>query len=57
MDQASDKESCNLHAEFSLASNVVTQVSAKQQVHDQIQIHSVLERIVHIHYELALDHR
>ena len=57
MDQAGDKESCNLHAEFSLASNVVTQVSAKQQVHDQIQIHSVLERIVHIHYELALDHR
>ena len=56
MDEAGNEESCNFHAELSFAGNVVTEVATEQQVHDQIQIHVVLKRVVHIHNELTLDH-
>ena len=36
---------------------MIAQVSSKEQVHNQIQIHFVLKCIVHIDYEITVDHR
>ena len=36
---------------------MIAQVSSEEQVHNQIQIHFVLKSIVHIDYEIAVDHR
>ena len=37
--------------------NVVSQISSVQQVHHQIEVFSVLERVVHVHQEGILDLR
>ena len=53
--QARDEEARNFHIESALASDVVPEIAAEEQVHDQVKIHCVLECIVHIDYELAID--
>ena len=57
VDQAGYEETGNLHGEFASASDVVSEITAKEEVHDEIQIHGVLERIVDIHNELTLNQR
>ena len=57
MDEASDEKTRDLHRELPLTSDVITQITTKQQVHHQVQVHIVLKRIVHINNELTLDHR
>ena len=56
VNQASDKEPSHVHREFSLASDVIAEISTKKEVHDEVEIHVVLEGVVHIHDELALNH-
>ena len=53
--QACDEEPRYFHIESALASDVVPEIATEQKVHDQVQIHGVLECIVHIDYELAID--
>ena len=53
--QARDEEARNFHVKEALASDVVSKVATEEQVHDQVQIHGVLECIVHIDDELAVD--
>jgi len=36
---------------------VVSQIASEQQIHHQVQIHLVLERILHVDDEFALNHR
>ena len=55
MHKASNEETRHLHTEFALVSDVVPQVPSKQQVHHQVQIHSVLKCKMHIDNELTLD--
>jgi len=57
VDEACDEEARDFHVEFATARDVVPQVATQQQVHHQVQIHLVLERVVHVHDEGALDHR
>ena len=55
MQQARDEEARNFHIESALSGDVVPEIAAEEQVHDQVKIHRVLECIVHIDYELAID--
>jgi hypothetical protein len=57
VNQACYKKTCNLHGKLPFSGNMVPQVSPKKQVHHKIQIHSVLESKMNVHYELALDQR
>ena len=55
--QAGDEEAGHLHRELTLSSDVVSQVTAEEQVHDEVEIHVVLEGVVDVDDELAADHR
>lgn len=57
MNQTGDKETRNVHVELSSARDVISKVAAKEQIHDKIQVHGILKRIVHVHDELTLNHR
>ena len=56
MYQTSNKEACNVHCELSFAGDMVPQITAKKQVHHQVQVHVVLKGVMNIDNELALDH-
>lgn len=50
---ASNEELCLLLAEAPVPRDVVSEIAPRQQVHHQIQVLSVLERELHIHYVAA----
>ena len=56
MDQTSYEEASDVHGELAFAGDMVAQITAKEQVHHQVQVHVVLEGVVNIDDELALDH-
>ena len=55
--QAGYEEAGDLHRKLALASNVISQITAQEQVHDQVEVHLILERIVDVYNEIALNHR
>ena len=44
-----------LLSEFPMSRNVVAEVAPSQQVHHKVQVLSVLERVLHVHYEATRD--
>ena len=54
---ACDEELRLLLSEFPMPCNVVAEVSPTQQVHHEVQVLSVLERVLHVHYEATRDHQ
>lgn len=55
VDEASNEKARDFHGELALAGDVETQVSPQEQVHHQVEVHGVLESVVHVNDELALD--
>ena len=52
---APDEELGLLLSEFPMPRNVVAEVAPSQQVHHEVQVLSVLERVLHVHYEATRD--
>ena len=48
---APDEELGLLLSEFPMPRNVVAEVAATQQVHHEVQVLPVLERVLHVDYE------
>jgi len=57
VDQASAEKPGLLLREFPLSSQMESQVTSKQQVHDKVQILWVLECVMGVDYEFGVDHR
>ena len=55
MYQTSNKEACDVHCELSFAGDMVPKITAKKQIHHQVQVHVVLKGVMNIDDELALD--
>ena len=52
---ATDEELGLLLSEFPMSRNVVAEVTPSQQVHHEVQVFSILERVLHVHYEATRD--
>jgi len=55
VDEAGDEKSGDLFAEFAFAGDVVPEVTAEQDVHDEVEVHFVLEGKVDIDNKLGAD--
>ena len=57
VNEARDEEAGNLLVELASTGDMIAKVTSQQQVHDEEEVHLVLERVMHIDNERALDHR
>ena len=53
---ATDEEFRLLLSEFPMPRDMVAEVSPSQQVHHEVQVLSVLERVLHVHNEATRFH-
>ena len=56
MDKTCNEESGCIHWELPTSCDMVPKIATKKQVHNQVEIHVVLECIVHVYNELTFDH-
>lgn len=49
--EACNEKSCLILSKSPLSCNMISQVSTKKQIHHQVQILTILERVMHVHYE------
>ena len=56
VNKACNEETGNFHGELAFTCDMVPQISSQKQIHHQVQVQCILEGIVHVHNELALNH-